>query len=251
MIRLASVTKRFGRFTALVGVSFEVAAGEVVGFLGPNGAGKTTALRIIAGYLDADGGRVEVAGHDLAVERRLAQARLGYLPEAVPLHGDMRLVEYLRFRARLKGLARRAIAGRVDAVCEQLRLGERRRQLIGTLSRGFRQRVGLADALLAEPAVLLLDEPTTGLDPMQARELRGLLGELGRERAVLLSSHALGEVEASCGRVIVLARGRVVADAAPAALPAAAGLAAGAGLEEAFVRLVAGASDEPDEARRA
>ena len=239
MIRLVGVHRSFGAVAALTDVSFAVARGEVVGFLGPNGAGKTTCLRILAGYLDADRGRVEVAGCELPRDRRAAQMACGYLPEGVPLHRDMRVDEYLRFRARLKAVPRRDLGRRVEAVCEQLGLGPRRRQLVGTLSRGFRQRVGLADALLGAPQVLLLDEPGTGLDPVQVRELRALLAELARDRAVLLSSHALGEIEASASRVVVLVEGRVVADAPPGELAAQPGGAAS--LEDAFVALVAAA----------
>jgi len=228
---LEQVEKRFGRARALAGVSFEVARGEVVGLVGPNGAGKTTALRILSGFLRPDSGKVTVDGIDVVTDRRAAAARIGYLSEGPPLHPDMRVGEYLRFRARLKG----APVARVAEVMELVAVSEKRRVLIGRLSRGYRQRVGLADAVLSAPGALLLDEPTSGLDPMQVRELRKLLGTIGQERAVLLSSHALADLEAVAARLVVLSAGRVVADGAPDALRARFGLAAGASLEEVFV----------------
>jgi ABC-2 type transport system ATP-binding protein len=218
VISVEGVSKRFDRLQALDGVTFRVGRGEVVGFLGPNGAGKTTTLRIIAGFLMADAGRVLVDDIDVAADPRGAQRRLGYLPEGAPAYEEMRVVDYLAHRARLKGAAR----ARVAAALEAARAGEVAGRRIGQLSRGFRQRVGLADALLADPPVLVLDEPTAGLDPNQLREVRALLAELARERTVLLSSHLLGEVEALAARVVILAAGRVVADAPVAALRAGA-----------------------------
>ena len=223
MIRLEQVDKRYGETHALRGVSFHVARGEVVGLVGRNGAGKTTALRVLSGFLRADAGTVTVEG------------RLGYLPEGPPLYPDMRVDEYLRFRGRLKGVARRDLAARVDEAIEVVSLGDRRRTLIGRLSRGYRQRVGLADALVARPDALALDEPTSGLDPAQVRELRALLTRVGAERAVLLSSHALADLEAIATRLVVLADGRLVGDGTPADLRARFGLGAGASLEEVFV----------------
>ena len=193
MLCLEQVEKSFGPARALAGVSFEVARGEVVGLVGPNGAGKTTALRILSGFLRPDAGRVRVDGIDAVADRRAAAARIGYLAEGPPLYPDMRVEEFLRFRARLKGVPRDRLSSRVDEVLEAVAAGDRRRTLIARLSRGYRQRVGLADAILSAPGALLLDEPTSGLDPVQVRELRRLLGEVGRERAVLLSSHALAQ----------------------------------------------------------
>ena len=239
MLCLEQVEKRFGRARALAGVSFEVARGEVVGLVGPNGAGKTTALRILSGFLRPDAGRVTVDGVDAVSDRRAAAARIGYLAEGPPLYPDMRVEEYLSFRARLKGVARGALAARVDEVLAQVAAGDRRRVLIGRLSRGYRQRVGLADAILSAPGALLLDEPTSGLDPVQVRDLRRLLGEIGRERAVLLSSHALAELEAVADRLVVLSAGRVVGDGRPDELRARFGLAAGASLEDVFVAATA------------
>jgi ABC-2 type transport system ATP-binding protein len=235
VIRLEQVDKRFGATRALDRVSFSVAAGEVVGLVGPNGAGKTTALRVLSGYLRPDGGAVSVDGIDAIARRREAAARIGYLAEGPPLYPELRVEEHLRFRARLKGIAARDMSARVDEVLERVSAGDVRRTLIGRLSRGYRQRVGLADALLGRPPVLVLDEPTSGLDPAQVRDLRRLLGELAGDRAVLLSSHALAELEAVAARLVVLARGRVVGDGRPDELRARFGLAAGAPLEEVFL----------------
>jgi ABC-2 type transport system ATP-binding protein len=244
LIRVERVSKRFGRTRALREVEFRVGRGEVVGFVGPNGAGKTTTLRIITGFLDPDEGRVLVAGCDVRRERDAARRHLGYLPESVPLYGDMRVDEYLRFRARLKAVPRGEVAARVDAAVERVDLGAVRRRIVGELSKGFRQRVGLADALVARPPILVLDEPTAGLDPVQVRELRQLLGALGGEHTVLLSSHALAEVEAVADRVVMLAAGRVVAEGTAGALRERLGLAPDASFEEVFVAL-ADAGREP------
>ena len=192
------------------GVSFEVGKGEVVGILGPNGAGKSTTIRILTGFLPATSGLARVAGHDVARESLAARRQLGYLPENVPLYPEMRVEEYLHFRARLKGVAGRDRKSRVDHVISRCWLVEMRRRLIGTLSKGYRQRVGIADALVANPPILILDEPTVGLDPNQVRQLRDLIRELGADHTVLLSTHILPEVEAVCGRVLVIHRGRLV-----------------------------------------
>jgi ABC-2 type transport system ATP-binding protein len=220
MIQVEGLRKRFGRVTALDGVSFTVGTGELVGFLGPNGAGKTTTLRIVAGYLAADAGRVLVDGIDVARAPIAAQRRLGYLPEGAPSYDDMRVEDYLRYRARLKGAGRARVAAAL-ATAHVLDVARRR---IGQLSKGYRQRVGLADALVADPPTLVLDEPTAGLDPNQIREVRDLVRELARERTVLLSTHILSEVEALAARVVILVAGRVVADGAVAELGAAAGM---------------------------
>jgi ABC-2 type transport system ATP-binding protein len=238
-IAASAIAKRYGRTEALRDVSFTVRAGEVVGFVGPNGAGKSTALRILTGFLDPDAGTVEIAGLDMVRRRRQAQARIGYMPESVPLYLDMRVDEYLGFRARLKGVALRDLAARLDAALALCDLGDQRRRLIGQLSRGFRQRVGLADAWIADPPVLILDEPTAGLDPVQTRAFRALLGRMGQDRGVLVSSHDLGDIEAVADRVVVLAAGRVVGEGTPAALRAAAGLPAESTLEDVFVALTA------------
>jgi ABC-2 type transport system ATP-binding protein len=238
-IAASAIAKRYGRTEALRDVSFTVEAGEVVGFVGPNGAGKSTALRILTGFLDPDAGAVEIAGLDMVRCRRQAQARIGYMPESVPLYLDMRVDEYLGFRARLKGVSGRAQGARVGDALALCDLGDQRRRLIGQLSRGYRQRVGLADAWIADPPVLILDEPTAGLDPVQTRAFRGLLGRMGQDRSVLVSSHDLGDIEAVADRVVVLAAGRVVGAGTPAELRGAAGLPAGSTLEDVFVALTA------------
>jgi ABC-2 type transport system ATP-binding protein len=207
------LTRRFGDLVAVRGLTFRVEAGETVGLLGVNGAGKTTALRLLAGYLAPHAGTARIAGHDLSAEPREARRRVGYLAEGAPAYGDMRVEGYLRFRAGLKGLGRRA-AQEVGTLIDRCGLAGERRTVIAHLSRGYRQRVGLADALLGAPAVLLLDEPTSGLDPAQVRELRALLRDLSGARSILLSTHALGDVEALCSRVLVLHGGRLIADRA-------------------------------------
>jgi len=218
MLRATGLVRRFAGVTALDGVALAASKGEVLGFLGPNGAGKTTTMRILAGFLAPDSGRVEVCGIDLARESRRARARIGYLPEGVALHPDMRIGEWLGFRAGLKGVVRRERRAQVEGAAARVGLAGELRRMIGTLSKGYRQRVGLADALLGAPEVLILDEPTDGLDPNQRREVLELIRELGRERAVVLSTHVLPEVERVCGRVIILDRGKVVAEGKPAEL---------------------------------
>jgi ABC-2 type transport system ATP-binding protein len=218
VILVEDLQKRFGAAHVLKGISFEVGRGEVVGFLGPNGAGKTTTMRILAGYLPPTSGRALVDGVDVREGSLEARRRLGYLPETVPLYVELRVEEYLEFRAQLRQLSRGNRRAAIDRVVEQCGLSEVRRRLIGTLSRGYRQRVGLADALLASPPILILDEPTVGLDPAQAREIRGLITALGREHTVLLSTHMLTEVEAICARAILLVRGRIVESGALAEL---------------------------------
>ena len=197
---------------ALDDVSFEVGRGEIVALLGPNGAGKTTMMRILTGFLAPTGGDAQLAGHSVREADSVALRRqLGYLPEGVPLYPDMRVEEYLVYRARLRGVSRAQRAGLIDRATAACGLGDRRRQIIGTLSRGYRQRVGLCDAILARPPILILDEPTVGLDPNQIREVRELIRELAREATILLSTHILPEVEALDARVVILHRGRVVA----------------------------------------
>jgi ABC-2 type transport system ATP-binding protein len=214
VIKVDGLVKRFGRTTALDGISFAVEAGQVVGFLGPNGAGKTTTLRILAGFLAADAGRAWIDGIDVGRDPLAAQRRIGYLPEGAPLHDDMRVEDYVAYRARLK----RAPRARVAAALAAAHVDDVARRRIGQLSRGYRQRVGLADALVADPPILILDEPTAGLDPNQIREVRELVRELARARTVLLSTHILSEVEALAARVIILVGGKVVADGAAGAL---------------------------------
>ena len=211
MISVSHLTKRYGKKVAVDDVSFEVDKGEIVGFLGPNGAGKSTTLRIVAGFLGASAGTVKVAGHDIESESFQARQKLGYMPEAVPLYPEMRVREYLRFRAELKRVASSDRAAFVDDAMKKANVADVAEVVIGHLSKGYRQRVGLADALVAKPPLLVLDEPTAGLDPNQIREVRDVIRELGKEHTVLLSTHILSEVEASCTRVVVIARGKLVA----------------------------------------
>jgi len=223
VIRARNLTKAYGRLgagrrPALDDVSFEVAKGEIVGLLGPNGAGKTTMMRILTCFLAPTRGTAELAGCSIAGDTRALRRAVGYMPEAAPLYGEMRVSEYLELRAALKGVPRAARRRAVDEAIEPCGLGDRRRQIIGTLSRGYRQRVGLADALVARPPVLILDEPTAGLDPNQIREVRALVRALGGERTILLSTHVLPEVEAIASRVIILHAGRVAAAHTPAEL---------------------------------
>jgi ABC-2 type transport system ATP-binding protein len=209
MIQVNQLTKYFGPVLAVDRVSFEVDRGEIVGFLGPNGAGKTTTMRMLTSYLPASSGSARVAGFDVATQSLDVRRNIGFLPESVPLYGEMRVEEYVMFRAKLKGVPRKGRAQRVDYCLERCRLKEVRRRLLHTLSKGYRQRVGLADAMVHEPAIMILDEPTSGLDPLQIRETLALIRELGEKHTILLSTHILPEVEAICQRVIVIARGRV------------------------------------------
>lgn len=211
MILVSHLTKYYGDYAAVRDVSFDVPKGQVVGFLGPNGAGKSTTMRILAGYLTATSGQASIAGLDVFWQPVEVRRRIGYMPESCPLYPEMRVVEYLRFRAGIKGLHGGEATKRVEYVLGRCWLSDVRRQLIGTLSKGYRQRVGLADVLLNNPPVLILDEPTAGLDPGQIRETRKLIRELGREHTILLSTHILSEVEVTCDRAIIINRGQVVA----------------------------------------
>ena len=193
------------------GISFSVEKGEVVGFLGPNGAGKSTTMRILTGFLPATDGQIEVAGAKLPEESLLVRQRIGYMPENVPLYPEMRVEEFLEYRGRLKRVARKDITERVGLVLDQCGLSDVRKKIIGTLSKGFRQRVGLADALIHNPPLLILDEPTAGLDPHQIRSFRELIKDLGRDRTILLSTHILSEVEMVCRRAIIINRGKIEA----------------------------------------
>jgi ABC-2 type transport system ATP-binding protein len=211
VIEVEGLTKDYGTVVAVRDVTFSVGRGEVVGFLGPNGAGKSTTLRILAGFLGASSGRVRIDGKDIAEDSLGARASLGYMPEASPLYPELRVREYLEFRARLKRVARAKRQGAVQRAMERARLADMSETTIGHLSKGYRQRVGLADALVADPPLLILDEPTAGLDPNQVREVRSLIKELAQEHTVLLSTHILSEVEATCQRALVIDRGRLVA----------------------------------------
>jgi ABC-2 type transport system ATP-binding protein len=211
MIEVRNLTKWYGRTLALDRASFEVEEGQIVGFLGPNGAGKSTTLRILTGYLPATEGEARVAGHDVLLESLEVRRAIGYMPENVPLYPEMRVEEYLRFRAGLKDVPSRDRRKAVESALERCWLTERRRSLIGALSKGYRQRVGLADALVADPKVLILDEPTIGLDPTQIGEVRRLIRSLAERHTVLLSSHILPEVERTCSHLVIIANGRIAA----------------------------------------
>jgi ABC-2 type transport system ATP-binding protein len=216
VIRVEHLTKNYGPRVAVADVTFEVAKGEVLGFLGPNGAGKTTTMRILTGYLPPSGGRAEVAGFDVARQSLQARANIGYLPETVPLYPDMSVHSYLDFMAKIKGIKERR--KEVDLTMEKARIAHRADDAIGKLSKGLRQRVGLAQALLGDPPVLILDEPTSGLDPKQIIETRNLIKSLGGEHTVVLSTHILPEVAATCSRIVIISNGRVVAEDTPANL---------------------------------
>lgn len=211
MIEVRDLTKRYPGRTAVNGLTFSVGRGEVVGFLGPNGAGKSTTMRILSSFMPATSGTARVAGFDVFHEADEVRRRIGYMPENNPLHLDMRVREYLKFRARLKGLGWRRSRERVDTVLQQCGLIDVERRIIGQLSKGYRQRVGLADALVHEPDLVILDEPTIGLDPNQIRAVRALIKEVGRSHTVLLSTHILSEVEMTCNRVLILNRGSIIA----------------------------------------
>lgn len=220
MIVAKSVSKWYGSVRALSDVSFEVPRGQIVGLLGPNGAGKTTTIRITTGFLPPSTGTVQVCGHDVVDDSLAARRSIGYLPENAPLYPEMSVDGYLDFRARLYGLGRserKAAAGRAIDRC---RLNDVRSRRVGQLSKGYKQRVGLAAAMLHDPAVLILDEPTTGLDPSQIREARRLIRELAENRTVLVSSHILPEVELTCDRVLIIAGGAIRADGSPSQLVA-------------------------------
>ena len=211
MIQVTGLTKRYGSATAVDDISFVVPRGKIVGFLGPNGAGKSTTLKMITGYLAPTSGRVSVDGIDVHDHPREARRRIGYMPEGVPMYKDMRVLEYLRFRAELKEMNRRTIPTAIDRALQQADVADATEKLIGHLSKGYRQRVGLADALLTDPPLLILDEPSSGLDPNQNRHVRELLRGFEGDKTVLLSTHILPQVESTCSQVIIIQRGKVVA----------------------------------------
>jgi ABC-2 type transport system ATP-binding protein len=215
MIEVEGLTKVFVDEPVVNDVSFFVPEGQVLGFLGPNGAGKTTAMRMITAFLPTTAGRIVVAGVDLDADPVGLRRKIGYLPENVPLYPELRVEEYLRFRAAVEEVPRSEVGDRLAEICDRCMIQDVRRQVIGTLSKGYRQRVGLAGALIHKPAVLILDEPTVGLDPNQIIKVRELIIELGRDHTVVLSTHILPEVEQVCERVAIIDRGRIVADGTP------------------------------------
>ena len=211
MIKVTNLTKQFSGHTAVKDISFKVGRGEIIGFLGPNGAGKTTTMRMLTGFLHPTRGSVEIGGYNVIDHPLDARRLIGYMPESCPLYLDMRVDEYLTFRAHIKGVPRRMMRKRRNTVKEQCGLTEVGRRIIGQLSKGYRQRVGLADALLHEPDLLILDEPTAGLDPNQIRDVRELIGQLAERHTLLLSTHILPEAEMACQRIMILDQGRIVA----------------------------------------
>src|SRR5947207_2895028 len=211
MIKVENLTKRYAGQPAIRDLNFEVSRGEIMGFLGPNGAGKTTTMRILASFMPPTSGRASIAGFDIFEQSLQARAHLGYMPEHVPLYNDMRVKEYLNYRAALKAVPHRRISERVGDVKELCGLKDVEKKIIGALSKGYRQRVGLADALVHEPDLLILDEPTIGLDPNQIRQVRELIKNLGKQHTILLSTHILPEVEMTCSRVIIIHKGQIEA----------------------------------------
>src|SRR5882672_1015783 len=215
MIEVSNLTKRYAGRTAVDDISFTVARGEIVGLLGPNGAGKSTTMRVLSGFMPATSGTVRVAGFDVFHDSDEVRRRIGYLPENNPLHPEMRVREYLKFRARLKGLGWSKSRERVKTVMEQCGLTDVGRRVIGQLSKGYKQRVGLADALVHEPELIILDEPTIGLDPHQIRSVRQLIKDLACDHTVLISTHILSEVEMTCNRVLIMHQGKILAADTP------------------------------------
>ncbi len=215
MIEAQGLTRRYGEFTAVQGISFSVADGEILGILGPNGAGKTTTIRMITGFLPPSSGRVTVNGHDLFNEPSKARREIGYLPENVALYGEMRVNEYLAYRAQLEGMSRGDSREAIPRTIDSCLLGDVDHQIIRTLSKGYKQRVGLAAAILHGPRVLVLDEPTVGLDPKQIIAIRELIRDLGQKRTLMISTHILPEVEQLCRRVLIIDRGRLIAEGTP------------------------------------
>jgi ABC-2 type transport system ATP-binding protein len=223
MISVRDLQKRYGPTLAVDRISFDVQKGEVVGFLGPNGAGKTTTIRVLTCFHPANGGSATVGGFDVRTDPLAVRRQIGYLPENVPMYPDLRVEEYLRYRAALKGVPRRERSAAVERAMEKAGVVEVRRKLVGQVSRGYRQRTGLADAMVANPPILILDEPTSGLDPNQRRRIKDLVRELAQEHTILFSSHILAEVQDVSSRILVIHRGRLRADGAPGELVASTG----------------------------
>ncbi|MGW8321414.1 MAG: ABC transporter ATP-binding protein [Thermodesulfobacteriota bacterium] len=231
MIKVEGLTKRYGDVTAIEDLSFQVEKGEIVGFLGPNGAGKTTTMRIITGFLSSTDGTVSVSGQDIFEKPMEVKKRIGYLPEQPPLYADMTVAGYLKFVAKIKGVPRSARADAIDRMVERCGLKDVRKKIIGKLSKGYRQRVGLAQAMIHDPQVLILDEPTIGLDPKQIIEIRELVKSLAGDQTIILSTHILPEVTMICQRCLIIDRGRIVADDSLEALTAQ------GSLESVFLKL--------------
>ncbi|MCY4404525.1 MAG: ATP-binding cassette domain-containing protein [Candidatus Poribacteria bacterium] len=212
MIEVNNLSKNYGPFQALKEISFSVDKGQIVGFLGPNGAGKTTTMRILTCFMPASKGKATVAGYDVFKESREVRKRIGYLPENIPLYNEMTVSKYLTYMAKIRSVSRKQINEKLNIAIESCGLSERRNQIIGQLSRGFRQRVGLAQALIHDPEVLILDEPTSGLDPRQIVEIRELIKSLGKERTILFSTHILPEARMTCERLLIISNGKITGD---------------------------------------
>ena len=241
MIEISQLTKRYGALTAVDDVSFEVRPGEVLGFLGPNGAGKSTTMKMITGFLAPTSGSVRVCGHDVETEPLAAKARMGYLPEGAPSYAEMTVRNFLNFIADVRGLANDRRRTRLDDVINRLGLKGVLEQAIETLSKGFKRRVGLAQALLHDPQVLILDEPTDGLDPNQKHEVRSLINAMSKDKIIIISTHILEEVDAVCNRAIIIANGRLLADDTPKGLAAR---AATGRLDDVFRQITTGPRQE-------
>jgi len=235
MITVKNISKSFGRTQVLGNVSFEIGKGEIVGFLGPNGAGKTTLMRILTSYFPPDNGFVAIAGYNLKMDSFFARQKIGYLPETPPLYQDMRVVDYLKFSAKLKGIETRDLNRQIEKALETCKLNDAAHKIISVLSKGYKQRVGIAQAIIHDPEVLILDEPTSGLDPLQILQVRQLIQNLEHKRTVILSTHILSEIEQIAKRVIILNKGEIVADQNLDELFTAHG--PGARLEDIFLKL--------------
>lgn len=218
MIEISNLSKNFDQFTAVDNLSFNVKEGEVLGFLGPNGAGKSTTMKVITGFLSPSSGSVSIDGHDITKSPLAAKALMGYLPEGAPSYGDMTTLEFLNFVAQVRGFRGEELTSRVQHAIDEVELGSVAQQTIETLSKGFKRRVGLAQAIMHDPKVLILDEPTDGLDPNQKHHVRELIKNLARDKIVIISTHILEEVTAVCSRAIIIAEGKIVADGTPAEL---------------------------------
>jgi len=218
MIKVSKLTRRYGDFTAVDRLSFNVESGTVLGFLGPNGAGKSTTMKMLTGFLPPTSGTASINGHDIVTDSLAARKLIGYLPEGAPLYGELTVLRFLEFIAGARGFRGSEASRRVEAALERLVLGEVRHQSIETLSKGFKRRVGLAQAILSDPPVLVLDEPTDGLDPNQKQQVRRLIREMSEDKIIIISTHILEEVDALCSRAMIIARGRLLADDTPASL---------------------------------
>jgi ABC-2 type transport system ATP-binding protein len=240
MIEIRNLTKRYGALTAVNDISFTVSPGEVLGFLGPNGAGKSTTMKMITGFLAPTAGTVAVCGHDVENDPLAAKACMGYLPEGAPSYGEMTVRSFLEFIADIRGLTADRRRSRLDDVVGRLQLGSVLEQMIETLSKGFKRRVGLAQALLHDPQVLILDEPTDGLDPNQKHQVRTLINDMSKDKIIVISTHILEEVDAVCNRAIIIAGGKLLADATPKEL---ASRAPSGRLDDVFRQITTGQKD--------